>query len=140
MTTPVRLQLSRKAGFNLQALSQANNGLPAAKVDRRSGFGNPFPITKTTSTSCKGKTDAWVVGTWNGPAMWIKDNEAEARDLAVDAFASWLNQPAQASLRARAVAGLRGKNLACWCKSDQRCHADVLLEFVNRPTCEGVAQ
>jgi hypothetical protein len=29
------------------------------------------------------------------------------------------------------VAPLRGKNLACWCKLDQPCHADVLLEIAN---------
>jgi hypothetical protein len=27
---------------------------------------------------------------------------------------------------------LRGKNLACWCRLDQPCHADVLLEVANR--------
>jgi Domain of unknown function (DUF4326) len=27
---------------------------------------------------------------------------------------------------------LRGKNLACWCRLDQPCHADVLLELANR--------
>lgn len=26
---------------------------------------------------------------------------------------------------------LRGKNLACWCKPGEPCHADVLLELVN---------
>lgn len=29
------------------------------------------------------------------------------------------------------VAELRGKNLACWCRHDQPCHADVLLELAN---------
>jgi hypothetical protein len=29
---------------------------------------------------------------------------------------------------------LRGKNLACWCRLDQPCHADVLLEIANAPT------
>lgn len=28
---------------------------------------------------------------------------------------------------------LRGKNLACWCKEGEPCHADVLLEIANRP-------
>ena len=28
---------------------------------------------------------------------------------------------------------LRGKNLACWCRLDQPCHADVLLELANSP-------
>lgn len=27
---------------------------------------------------------------------------------------------------------LRGKNLACWCKLNQPCHADVLLEIANK--------
>lgn len=27
---------------------------------------------------------------------------------------------------------LRGKNLCCWCKPDEICHADVLLFFTNR--------
>jgi len=26
---------------------------------------------------------------------------------------------------------LRGKNLACWCKEGESCHADVLLELAN---------
>lgn len=26
---------------------------------------------------------------------------------------------------------LRGKHLACWCRLDQPCHADVLLEIAN---------
>lgn len=34
MTVPVRLQLSRRKGFDLQALSQATNGLSAANVAR----------------------------------------------------------------------------------------------------------
>lgn len=27
---------------------------------------------------------------------------------------------------------LRGKDLACWCRVDQPCHADVLLEIANQ--------
>ncbi len=26
---------------------------------------------------------------------------------------------------------LRGKNLCCWCKPDELCHADILLELAN---------
>jgi hypothetical protein len=29
---------------------------------------------------------------------------------------------------------LRGKNLACYCRIGQPCHADVLLELANRAT------
>ncbi len=31
------------------------------------------------------------------------------------------------------LAPLRGKNLACWCALDAPCHADVLLDWANRP-------
>jgi len=42
----------------------------------------------------------------------------------VDAYRGWISQ-------AQARAFLRGKDLACWCKLDQPCHADVLLEIAN---------
>lgn len=31
------------------------------------------------------------------------------------------------------AAALRGRNLACFCKLDEPCHADVWLEFANPP-------
>ncbi len=33
-----------------------------------------------------------------------------------------------------ALSELRGRNLACWCKPNEPCHADVLLELANRGT------
>ncbi len=37
------------------------------------------------------------------------------------------------------IAELRGRDLACWCPLDGGpCHADVLLEWANRPNCEAV--
>ena len=30
-----------------------------------------------------------------------------------------------------ALSELAGKNLACWCKLDQPCHADILLKLAN---------
>ena len=34
---------------------------------------------------------------------------------------------------------LAGKNLACWCRLDQPCHADVLLEVANVSVREAAA-
>ena len=31
-----------------------------------------------------------------------------------------------------ALPELRGADLACWCKPDEACHADVLIELANR--------
>lgn len=36
-------------------------------------------------------------------------------------------------LAARIREELAGKNLACWCKLGEPCHADVLLELANTP-------
>lgn len=44
MTKPVRLQLSRKKGFNLQRHSLAANGLPAINVARPNRWGNHWKI------------------------------------------------------------------------------------------------
>ena len=32
-----------------------------------------------------------------------------------------------------ALPELRGRDLACWCRLDQACHANVLLEMANAP-------
>ena len=37
------------------------------------------------------------------------------------------NQEFKSIIRAE----LRGKNIACWCRLDQPCHADILLEIAN---------
>jgi hypothetical protein len=42
---PIRLRLSRKAGFNLQALSESINGLPAVNCARPGPFGNPIKVS-----------------------------------------------------------------------------------------------
>lgn len=120
--TPQRIQRKRTKGWKMPP--------NAVVVTRPSEFGNPFPVSRATSTSMGETKDVWVVGTWEGPAMWFKETKAEAIELAVRAYDSWINQPAQSRLLERARR-LRGKNLACWCPLDQPCHADVLLEIAN---------
>lgn len=110
MTAPVRLQLSRKKGFDLQALSMATNGLPAVNVTR-----------------LRGSAGMW--GNW--PAKRIGKPEGKA---AVQAFRTWIETEASYAWRGRAAIDLRNKNLACWCAPSAPCHADVLLEIANSPT------
>ena len=43
---PVRLQLSRRAGFDLQKISRKMNGLEAMVVSRPSKWGCPYPLKK----------------------------------------------------------------------------------------------
>jgi hypothetical protein len=123
--TPRRVQLSRRKGWRMPHNT--------VKVDRATGFGNPFPITKGTQTAAGKTSDVYSVGSWEGPALWFCDTKAEAAELSVKAFRAWLDHPARAQLRERVALELRGKNLACWCKPGEPCHADVLLELANRP-------
>ena len=133
MSDPVRLQLSRRKGFDLQVLSQATNGLLAVNVSRPGWFGNPF--TRPSAIESGYATDdtwqAFVVECfrdWLGPSQsgrdWWQGHQSDERRRGI----------------LKDLPTLRGKNLACWCRPDAPCHADVLLELANRPICEEVTQ
>ena len=56
--------------------------------------------------------------------------EQHGREKAVELFEQHLlGSPA---LLQQVQAELRGKDLMCWCRLDQACHADVLLRIANQ--------
>lgn len=122
MTDPVRLQLSRKAGFRLQDHSLATNGLPAVNVSRPTKWGNPY--------DWRDWREVWPFE----PNPWGTEINRDdwCRDRATQSFEEALSD-GEVVLP---VEKLRGKNLACWCKRGAPCHADVLLDLANRPRCE----
>ena len=116
MIKPVRIQLSRKKGWRKPE--------GAVVVTRPSMWGNPF-----AARDCR---EAGYAGT---------DEQIAAR--CVGAFRVWLGPhwrnnwsgPESEDARAKILTRLpylRGKDLCCWCRLDQTCHADVLLEIANR--------
>jgi hypothetical protein len=109
---PVRLQLSRKAGFNLQMLSRATNGLPAIKVARPGPLGNPFVIGRD------GDHDACVRLHRALCDGGIRPKQGAQREHL-------------AAVAARAP-DLRVHNVACWCRLDETCHGDTLLEIARK--------
>lgn len=113
--TPQRIVLSRRAGFDLHAISQALNGLPAQSVARPGPWGNPFSV------------DAVMADT--GLTRDAAQAEAVARhrrwlEGALDADRA---PPSPAEIRAK----LGDKNLACWCSAGTPCHVDNLLALAN---------
>lgn len=123
---PIRLQLSRAKGFDLQALSLATNGLPAAKVDRSTPWGNPWRLGDVYPPNAAELVDRFrrsVIG----PVL-------AGRQCAPDAHP----ESTIGKIISGAPKHLRGKNLACWCALKAPCHADVLLEIANRPICEAI--
>jgi hypothetical protein len=102
-SSPQRIRLSRKKWFKLNEYSRKLNGLQCRKVDRTTKWGNPFRL------GVDGDIDQCL---------------AKFRNL--------INQSAFREQWMHLLEELRGKNLACWCPLDQKCHADVLLELANQ--------
>jgi hypothetical protein len=99
---PHRVQLSRAKGWKMPP--------DTIRVDRATKFGNPFRVT----------------------------TERNAQE-AVNEYMNWLTVPRyDCEMKERkqrilmSLPELRGKNLACWCKPGAPCHADVLLNIVER--------
>ena len=114
---PVRLQLSRRKGFNLQRLSHETNGLPAVNVARPSKWGNPFVLyNEEGSPLAEDSRTGTLLGT---NLTW-----PQAQQLVVDRYRVECTD-------ALPLSQLAGKNLACFCRADEPCHADVLLELAN---------
>jgi hypothetical protein len=77
----------------------------AVKVTRPGRWGNPHPIGKPCRR-CGGGT--------------VHDR--------LEAIALYRDEVDPQVVRRE----LRGRDLACWCRPDEPCHADVLLEIANR--------
>lgn len=136
---PVRLQLSRRKGFSLQALSLATNGLPAVNVARPGKWGNPFVVGEASGCEFNDDGDPAPMI----PALTL-DQCIEMYRSMIGGFLSpemhphghrWMDRYrkqtggyAHPSEGARRLAGF---NLACFCGPTNRCHADVLLDLAN---------
>lgn len=116
MTRSIRLRLSRRKGFDLQAASLAANGLPAIVVARPGPWGNPFVVgIDGTREHCVEMYRA-IIGL--GGMCVTSKAPIERQRAALDHIA-------------RHAESLRGHNVACWCSLDGPCHGDVLLEIAN---------
>lgn len=103
---PVRVQLKREKGWRLPPNTVC--------VTRPGRWGNPILVDMW-----KNYTAAAVVRDY---LLWILRDSS--RPSLVDEYGE---PPSTHDIRRY----LRGKNLACWCKPGDPCHADVLLEIAN---------
>ncbi len=129
---PIRLRLSRAKGFSLQRHSMATNGLPAVKVDRSSGLGNPFRIRKFGRGPGSSKEELKWVLEYGDSVCGLFHTKAEAQSASVRMFSAFINQTGNERLRHEARRVLKAHNAACWCSAAQPCHADVLLKLAAR--------
>jgi hypothetical protein len=71
---------------------------------------------------------------WGNPFRIGKEAE-DAKD-AVELYKEYLQD--NVGIRTRAQVELKGKNLVCWCKPGQPCHADILLKVANAERSTGL--
>ena len=98
--------------------SRALNGLDAVNVARPTPWGNPYRIG-LVACGCRSAGEC-------GHNTFNRETAAEA----VECFRAI---PRSEKRLAQIRMSLASKNLACWCKPGDPCHADVLLELANAP-------
>src|SRR5579872_6149368 len=104
---PRRVQRLRVRGWKMPANT--------IYVGRPTVWGNPF---KPSNGDC------------DHPDCGPKSHPPLTRQGAVDAYRIYLPGLLAAQNKGL-IQTLRGKNLACWCRLDEPCHADVLLQVAN---------
>ncbi len=134
---PVRIQMKRTRGFNLQQHSKSINGLECVVVSRPTKFGNPFMIDGDMIY-----VDAWhrrkILSRW---VLYYQDGGHTVEEV-VELFKNGfltnrIGYDSEPEIKERFkimkenVKALRGKNLACYCKIGDCCHADFLLKVAN---------
>lgn len=107
---PSRLQRRRTKGWRMPE--------GAVYVGRPARGGNPFRVG-LVACGCRS------AGECNHNALRV-----ETAEKAVEAYRVWLAQWKPERLAAF-LGELRGRDLVCWCRPGQPCHADVLLELAN---------
>jgi hypothetical protein len=105
---PARIQLRRTKGWRMPP-----NTL---KVDRTTKWGNPFRPNQRHDKAYCAKLFEYMAGGYI--CMIDKPSPDEQR--------------AYLKMAKKNIGQLRGKNLACWCKAGDSCHADVLLRIANK--------
>lgn len=96
------------------------------KVDRTTVFGNPFGVSKTITAKDAVRTFRRFLRMSQAAIMRAcKDEAGEPNPL------GGLGMIMRRNEILKRLPELRGKNLACWCKLGQPCHAHILLEKAN---------
>lgn len=112
----------------------AVNGLPCVYVGRPTSWGNPFKVGDYVKW---GDPDSNYRGAFQFAFTTTGEKYAndtytklETAEQAVEWYKEYLTRIPQ--VIAKRIGNLRGQNLACFCKLDAPCHADILLEIANK--------
>jgi hypothetical protein len=129
---PIRIERSRKHK------QITPNGLPIVYVGRPSVWGNPFRIGGYYQM---GDIKIGVKPPLPGfnfiylETLYEKDlsgseEKPENNEECVSLYRRYIKISGESFVK-KIKEKLKGKNLSCWCKLGEACHADVLLEIAN---------
>lgn len=139
MSEPVRIQRKRMKGWKMPPNT--------VSVTRPGPFGNPFDFRSSDccwlalSYGCRGDRLGRQEASVKAFREWIEPHERR-KLVRMERGIQFGNDDKNVQIGPRFIVGpppsldmirekLRGKNLACYCKPGEPCHADVLLEIAN---------
>ena len=135
--TPQRITLSRAKGWRMLENT--------VKVDRSTVWGNPWGVGNPGLLKLREMPSDYLVRKWidqasavNAFRLWLTEKPEWWMIPPPDYFTTkgwnslWASLNFQKQTIVMRLPTLCGKNLACWCKQGQPCHADVLLELANQ--------
>ncbi len=132
--TPTRIQRKRTKGFKMPT--------DAVYVGRGSKWGNPFMLSGDMIYVDAGHRrkilSKWVCygnqnPEYDGGGFEMKDVVKLFHDLLMNLNSHEVEPEIKNRFRLMRdrIKDLQGKKLACWCKPESCCHADVLLNLAN---------
>jgi hypothetical protein len=119
---PQRIQRERTKGWKMPPNT--------VYVGRPTWFGNPFTPEQYWGAGYSGSLATATAACVQAYREWLTGARLTHDWRAPPHFKGWLE--ACREDRVKSIPSLRGNNLACWCKSGEPCHADVLLELANK--------
>ncbi len=126
---PVRIQRKRTAGYDMQAVSRATNGLDCISVTRPGRWGNPYDVRAFGRELSMTLFRNSVNGVWSPDP--VKDESDALCDAAYSLHLAFMKHFVGDHPLTAARSELRGHNLSCYCSLSEACHADILLELAN---------
>lgn len=111
---PTRIQRSR------QKKQVSPNGLPIVYIGRGSKYGNPFKIGEKIGNEWNGVFDK------NDSYIYLSRRKALKRKDVLYLFEKYKSLEMSEFKKVNV-----GKNISCWCKLQEGCHGDILLNLWN---------
>jgi len=127
---PVRIQRKRTKGYNMQEHSKSINGLDAVYVGRPGKYGNPYKVVKKSPRLVQIYCTAHHSQNCIFPTASVACHVSNANYQLTRLYSEWCEGFTKEWVE-KMKKDLAGKNLACFCRLDQPCHAEILLELAN---------